>query len=75
MSLLPASAVLFSCIGVALFSRGNITHQRTCRSLRRMKIEIGMAIIAVATGERIGMANRALIMAMHMYQLNMMSAK
>jgi hypothetical protein len=36
---------------------------------------IGVAIIAIATGQGIGAAYRALIMAMHMYQLYDMSAK
>jgi hypothetical protein len=37
--------------------------------------EVGIAVIAIAAGQGIGVTNRALVMAVYMYQLHLVSAK
>jgi hypothetical protein len=41
----------------------------------RQQLFIGMAIVAIAAGQRIGAAYLALIMAMHMHQNSRMATK
>lgn len=49
--------------------------QSRCLFIRFCKVEIGVAVIAIATWQRIGKTNRTLIMTMHMYKLNHMPAE
>jgi hypothetical protein len=64
---------LLSAFGFLFLLQGRWRLCSLCSGL--VEVLIGMTIIAITTGQRIGKTNRALIMTMHMYQLNNMTAK